>query len=202
MKIAAGVLIIVVAVLDLIAGFGYVIGGGATSAVGQGVEAGGKAIGDSGGELVPSFPGASQDPFAKEAKQAFGQGAAGIQTAGKTIQAKGAQWTLLGLFQLAVGGLGIAAGVVLFQAKAAIFAMVVGGLQILADLISCVSWASVGVTNILAIAVGGFVIYVGSTYMKALPGPLAPEFAGQLPPQGPPPPPPQTPPVPPPPPRR
>jgi hypothetical protein len=96
---------------------------------------------------------------------------------------------LFGLLCLATGGLGIAAGVVLFQDKAAALVMAVGGAQILIDLISMISWGEVGYTNVFAIGVGGFVIYAGSTYLNQ-PEAEAPQV--EAPPVPPPPPPPPT----------
>lgn len=141
MRIAAGVLIIVVAALDLFGSLGYLgIGSVATTA------------GRAGEDLIEGV--AQGDPAAGEAREVA-----------KKAQATGGKWTMFGLFLLAMSGLGIACGVVLFREKAAIFVMIVGGLQIVADIIGCAMWSHVGVTNIFALAVGAFVIFVGSTYL-------------------------------------
>jgi hypothetical protein len=156
MKIAAGVLIIVVAAMDLGSGIGYVFMGAAAEAVGEA----GEQIVDFVDTETPGGPGA------QEARDAAGE-----------VKATGGMWGLFGFLCFVVGGLGIAAGVLLFQEKAAVLVMAVGGAQVLVDLISMVGWRDVGVTNLFAIAVGAFVVYVGSTYRMAGPQPEPPDVA-------------------------
>ena len=104
---------------------------------------------------MDSLPGAAADPFGRAARSAASQ-----------VEATGAAWTLFALLLLGLAGTGIAAGVLLFMAKGALFVMIVGGVQILADLISMVGWKHVGVTNLVAIAVGALVAYAGFTYSQ------------------------------------
>ncbi|MHC4401009.1 MAG: DUF1579 family protein [Planctomycetota bacterium] len=143
MKTAAGVLIIIVALLDILSGFGYIAGGDWMSGFGQA----GEALVDE-----AAVPG---NPFAQGAREAAGE-----------VKSMGGLWMLFGLLCLATGGLGIAAGVKLFQNKAAALVMAVGGAQIFVDLVSMISWGHVGYTNVFAIGVGAFIIYVGSTYLN------------------------------------
>jgi len=143
-RIVAGVVIILVGLLDLIAGLGYMTGG---SIMGTGS----RVVKDE----MSTLPGSSTDPFGKAATKAADK-----------VEATGAMWTVFALFLLGLAGSGIAAGVLLFMAKGALFVMVVGGLQVLADLISIAAWKHVGVTNLIAIAVGALVAYAGFTYAQ------------------------------------
>ncbi len=63
-----------------------------------------------------------------------------------------------GVFLLALFGMGIAAGVVLFMGKAATFALLVGVLQVIADGLSAFFWSHIGVTNLIGIGAGVLVI--------------------------------------------
>ena len=154
-RITAGVFVILVALLDLVAGSGYLTGG---SIMGSGARAA--------KEGMDGLPGLSADPFGKAA-----------QSAANKVEATGVAWTLFALLLLGLAGTGIAAGVLLFMAKGALFVMIVGGVQILADLISILSWKHVGVTNLVAIAVGALVAYAGFTYFQfKKAGPAVPRF--------------------------
>ncbi len=79
------------------------------------------------------------------------------------LKEAGPMLSVLGIGFLALFGLGIAAGVVLFMEKAAVFAMIVGVLQVLAD---GGSLAFVGLTpyNISGILVGALVVVAAVSY--------------------------------------
>ena len=144
MRIFAGVLIIVVAVLDLFGSLGYLGVGAFTRGVGQ--------VGDKAADAA-----AKDDPSVDREK---------AKAAADKIETAGIKFQLQGLFLLAMGGMGIAAGVMLFRAKAASFVLLVGVLQIVADGISCALLQHVGVTNIVAMAVGALVILTALTYPR------------------------------------
>lgn len=108
MRIAAGVLIIIASIFDLFSGIGYGLLGGA-----------GAVISAAGQEMAEK----TKDLKAREAAAKVGEVGAALGTAGM----------LFGFFLLAMCGLCIAAGVVLFREKAATFALVVGVLQIAAE---------------------------------------------------------------------
>jgi len=116
MRIAGGVLIIIVSILNLFAGATYAIFGGAASVVGD----------------------ITQQAAQQAAKQTNDPKAAkDLQTAAKQAQELGAVLgggaVVFGFFLLAMCGLCIAAAVVLFREKAATFALVVGILQLVAE---------------------------------------------------------------------
>jgi hypothetical protein len=144
MRIAAGVLIIIAALFDLLAGFTYGIGGG--------LLAGGSTV--------------VQDAFtkaAKETKDAAAQKAA--QTLATGGQAIGGGLMVFGFFLLAMAGLGIAAAVVLFREKAPTFALVVGVLELIACAIGLVLWMGANIlTTLPGIVAGVFVIIAALGY--------------------------------------
>ena len=147
MRIAAGVLIIVVAVFDLLAALGY-LGVGALAKTGSRIGEMGAAHG-------------MADRPVQERQQA--------QAAAKTVGVVGSAAIALGAMFLVMGGLGIACGVVLFTQKAATFALVVGLLQIAADAISCFLWFTVGPINLLAFVAGFLVIVAALSYQRPVP---------------------------------
>jgi hypothetical protein len=157
-RIVAGALIIVVAVLNLGAFIGHSLAGGVQEEAGK-----------FGKGVLDSFPVPSDDPVAKQARREANK----AETAGTLRQ-------LFGFFLFVLAGLAIGAGVVLFLAKAALFVMIVGALQVLADLTSLLAFGGGGtktVVNLLAIAVGAFVAYAGFTYSQFKKGGRpAPEF--------------------------
>ena len=137
MRIAAGVLIIIAAVLDLIAGFGYAFVGGAT--------AGGSNILQQAAQQA-----AKQSKDEKAAKEVQ----AAADKFGQIGTAAGGGLMAFGFYLLVLSGLGIAAAVVLFREKAATFALVVGVLQLVAEII-------------------GLVIFMGANIILAIPGIVA-----------------------------
>ena len=116
MRIAAGVLIIIVSIFDLFGGFGYAILGG--------LAAGGSELGAQFAKEA-----AKQAKDAKTAKE--------VQAEMDKITQKGTAYggaaVGFGFFLLVMCGLCIAAAVVLFREKAATFALVVGVLQLVAE---------------------------------------------------------------------
>ena len=111
MRIAAGVLILIAAVMDLLGGAGYLILGGVAAA---------------GGQVADAVNKAQQIQFKDmPAKQA--------QAATDTLKFAGSIGLAFGAFLWVLTGLAIACGVVLFREKAAVFALIVGVLQLMAE---------------------------------------------------------------------
>jgi hypothetical protein len=151
MRIAAGVLILIVAVMDLLAGAGYLFVGSAASGGG----------------------GALQEAINQEATRK-GASAADVKAAqdvANAIQDKGPMLKAFGAFLLVLGLSGIGAGVVLFMKKALSFAMGVGVLQIIADIIAIAMWGVFGLGNILGVLAGIFVIAGVMMTKKAMANP-------------------------------
>src|SRR5262245_12360900 len=138
MRVAAGVLIIISSVIELIAGLGLTAFGGLT--------AGGSNIVKQAAQDVAAK---SNDPKAMEA-------AAKIGDVGTAL---GGGILIYGLFLLLVCGLDIAAAVVLFRGKAPIFALGAGVLQLLACAISLIVTSGATIfLNIVGVVAGIFVI--------------------------------------------
>lgn len=120
LAIAAGVLMIVVSLVDLVGGYFYALGGAAISGVGAAAEQG-----------------------------EFGIVADDAQADVAAAQSTGTSMQILGYFLMIMFGLGIAAAILLFMGKAAMFVLGVGVLQFIADGASCAMLSHVGVMNIL-----------------------------------------------------
>jgi hypothetical protein len=153
MRIAAGVLIIISAVIELIAGLGLTAFGGLT--------AGGSKLVEQAAQDVAAK---SKDPKAMEA-------AAKIGDVGTAL---GGGILIYGLFLLLVCGLDIAAAVVLFREKAPMFALGAGILQLVACTISLVLTGGATIfLNIVGIIAGVFVVIAALGYRSKTPAPVA-----------------------------
>jgi len=153
MRILAGVLLIVIAVLDVVSSAGYLLGGALASSAGK--------VGD---EVVKADKDKNVD--AQKAMEVTDK-----------VKTQGTKASLIGLMLLVLTGLGIAAAVCLFRTKAAAFVMLTGILQIAAEAISCAFLnVAPGVYNYFGIAVGVIAIVAGLTYPKAS-APAAPAAA-------------------------
>lgn len=142
MRIAAGVLIIITAVMNLIAGAGYGLAGGAGAAANEGIEQ-------------------AQADKAATAQMTDADKAA-MEEAKKLTENAG-MIAIFGIFLLVLGGLQIAGGVVLFIQKAATFALVVGVLGILGEL-GGIFLTAFGITNILGLVASVLVILSSKSY--------------------------------------
>ena len=134
MRVAAGVLLIIMAVVNLFGGFAYTLGGG--------------VMGAGGGFVEQASQQAAMDSATDEERQA-------AETAGEAAGAAkslGGMLMFFGIFVLVLGGLEIAAGVLLFMAKSAMFVNITAALQVLGSLIS-MGTLGIGIFNIFGIIV-------------------------------------------------
>ena len=115
MRIAAGVLLILVALLNGCAGAGVTILGGAASAIGAAAEE------------------AAENTTTTTTEGA--EAAAGVEDAANELQSAGGMIMLLGVSLLVLFGLQIAASVCLFTSKAAKFIIIVGVLGIIVPIL-------------------------------------------------------------------
>lgn len=134
MRVAAGVLLIIMAVANLFGGFAYSVGGGAMGFGGQYIEQ------------------ASQQTAEDSQDEATRQSAEQARDAGSAAKAMGGMLMFFGIFLLVLGGIEIAAAVLLFMAKNAMFVNVTAVLQIVASAIS-MGTMSIGIFNSLGIIV-------------------------------------------------
>lgn len=134
MRVAAGVLLIIMAVVNLFGGFAYSVGGGAMGFGGQYVE-----------QASEEWAAESEDDASRENAEQAGE-------AGGAAKSLGGLLMFFGIFLLVLGGLEIAGGVLLFMAKNAMFINIVAVLQIVASAISMGAMA-IGIFNSLGIIV-------------------------------------------------
>jgi len=146
MRVAAGVILIIAAVFNLIASLGYLAGGAVTS-------------------------GASS--FAESAyvqgQELTAQQKADIQKVQDEVGGTGIGFLAFGVFLLASVGILIAGAVFLFQDKKPQFIMVAGGMAILAEVIGILI-TQFGIFNILGL-VGGALAIIAA---KSMGGAVAP----------------------------
>ena len=118
MRVAAGVLLLVVAASNLLGGCTYAAGGGLMGGIGAGVE------------QAAETEGLTAELSDKE-KEEMAQG-------GKMALVLGGSIMLWGVFLLALAGLEIAAGVQLFRSKGAMFIIIIAALEALSGAVTMV----------------------------------------------------------------
>lgn len=151
MRTAAGVILIIAALFNLLASFGYLAGGAATSTLGGGVsEAVSIAQQQSGNQLT-----AEQKAEMDKLKE---------QTEGTGIG-----FMAFGVFLLVSVGILIAGAVFLFQNKKGQFILAAGVMAILAEVIGILI-TSFGVTNLVGL-VGGIMAIIAAKGMTSGPAP-------------------------------
>jgi len=156
MRIAAGVLLIIVAVLNLGGGMVRAGFGGAMGYGGQQLEEGSREVGSS----------ATTDKGRETAKQ--------TEQTGAEIKAAGGMIMVIGLVLLVLGGCEIAAGVMCFLAVNAMFILVVAGVEIVMELYLIVA-NGFSVWYLFGIVAGVFGI-VAAQGIKAAAGAPAPKI--------------------------
>ena len=149
MRIAAGVLLIIVAIFNGIAGSGYALAGGAGSIAEDAVKKAAEEQAKAGTELTEEQKKANEVALAA-AKDAGGA-AGGL--------------AILGIFLLVMLGLQIAGAVTLFMSKAAGFVLIVGVLGIAAELAGPLAFSvAFGVTNIIGLVASLLAIVASRGY--------------------------------------
>ncbi|MBW2702423.1 MAG: hypothetical protein JRF33_16510 [Deltaproteobacteria bacterium] len=155
MRIAAGILLIIAAIFNVIAGGTYAAAGFAGSAIEEADKAAGGDAKDA-LDAVKKAAGEAATEGAADAQDvaAFGDAVAGAQEFAST---KG---LFFGLFLLVLFVLQIVCAILLFIGKAKTFILVVAGLSILAEIGGVVLFAivSFGFTNIFGVLGGGLAI--------------------------------------------
>jgi hypothetical protein len=161
MNIAAGVLLILAAIINGCAGSGYALGGAASSAAG--------VVGNKVGSEI-----AKQQ--VQEGKPAESDTTASVQALSTTAKTAGAGLMAFGLFLYAVLGLQIAGAVLLFLKKAKTFIVVVAVLSLLAEVVGGLLTVF-GASNIIGLLAGIFALVAIRSYRMAAPQ-IAPPSAG------------------------
>jgi hypothetical protein len=147
MRVAAGVILIIAAVFNLIASLGYLAGGAATSSVANMAESGYVQ----GQQLT-----AEQQAELDEIKSEVGGSGIGLMA--------------FGVFLLVSVGILIAGAVFLFQDKKPQFIMIAGAMAIVGEVIGILI-TTFGVTNILGL-VGGILAIICAKSMGGAPAPV------------------------------
>ena len=149
MRIAAGVLLIIAAVINLFASLGYLGGGAITTGFSNVSET-----------VIESSMTESDSGFtAAEATEIAG----GMQAAGGMLMA-------MGVFLLVSVGVLIAGAVFLFQSKQAKFAMAAGLMAIAAELLG-IGLTSFGIMNLIGLVAGVLTIFAVRSYPSDAPDP-------------------------------
>ncbi len=149
MRVAAGVILIIAAIFNLLASLGYLAGGAATSGVAS---------------MADSAYVQSQDLTDEQKEE--------IERVKDEIGGSGIGLMAFGVFLLVSVGILIAGAVFLFQDKKPQFIMVAGGMAILAEVIGILI-TTFGVTNILGL-VGGVLAIIAA---KSMSGGVVPPVA-------------------------
>jgi hypothetical protein len=159
MRIAAGIILIIAAIMNIFAGAGYVLGGG--------LAAGAAMVGEEAGKALAKEAGATDDEAT----------AAAVKSAQALGEAKGAGTMLMvfGLFLWVMFVLQIVCAVFLFISKSKMFIFVVAALSIVAEIIGVVVVAF-GWTNIFGI-LGGILAFIGAMSIGKDAAPAAPAAA-------------------------
>jgi hypothetical protein len=158
MRIAAGIVLIVAALFNGCAGSGYVLGGALVTGAGK---VGGAL------QAEANKQAASGQMNAKD-KADFDKAMGDLKGASGKAEAAGGAFMVFGLFLWVLLGLQIAGAIVLFMGKAKNFAMVVGALTGLAEIIGIVLigfhlWA------ILGLAAAALTILAARSYAQSAP---------------------------------
>jgi hypothetical protein len=149
MRIAAGIILIIAAVVNLIAGFGYL--------------AGGAVIGGAGklSAMVEEQQKKQGQQMTDEQKKQFEQ----LDKASSQLGVSPGSMMGLGIFLLVTVGTSIAGAVCLFRGKAAKFVMIASGLALLAEVLT-IAIIKFGAGNILGL-LGGVMGILGARSIMA-----------------------------------
>jgi len=147
MRIAAGVLLIIAAVLNLFASLGYLGGGAATSGLGDLSETAMES------SMYEDETGMSDEEF---------------QDVADSLQGAGGIWMAMGVFLLVSVGVLIAGAVFLFQSKQAKFALGAGIMALVAEGLG-IALTSFGVMNLIGLVAGVLTIIAARSYMSQPP---------------------------------
>ena len=147
MRIAAGVLLIIAAVLNLIASLGYLGGGAATT-----------GLTDVSEQAIEASLMDAEVEMTEEEREAAAEIAGDIKGAGGL-------WMAMGIFLVVSVGILIAGAVFLFQSKKPTFAMAAGVVALLAEGFG-ILLTSFGIMNLVGLVGGALAIIAAKSYMS------------------------------------
>ena len=143
-------MLLVIAFINLFASFGYLVGGGLTTAAAD--------MGDAMAQGIAEAAKAHDPNVAVDAAE--------IKAGAKAAKTVGGALMGFGAFLLLVTGLEIAGGVCLFRTKAKTFVLVAAGLGVLAEIIGILV-TTLGITNLIGIVACVLAIIAASQYQTA-----------------------------------
>ena len=146
MNIAAGVLLIIAAILNFIGGCGYAIGGAVAGGVGE-----------MGSEIATGL---------EEAGEGTDTGSAEIAEGSQDLKATGAGLALWGYALWVIAGLMIAGAVFLFMKSKAGFVLVIGVLALVAE-IGGILITTFGIMNVVGLIAGALTILAARSFPAA-----------------------------------
>jgi len=152
MRIAAGIILIVAAIMNIFAGAGYVLGGGLATVGGMAAD-----------EL---------NKQAQEAGTATDENTKALTEAAATASGHGTFWLAFGVFLWLLFILQIIGAVFLFISKSKMFIFIIAALSVIAEIVGIVSWGF-GWTNTFGI-VGGILAFIGAMSIGTEAAPAAP----------------------------
>lgn len=153
MRVAAGVLLIIAAVINLFAALGYLGGGAATTGL--------SGVSETAIEAAMLQDGEMSAEEARMAAEATGN-----------MKGAGGMWMAMGVFLLVSVGILIAGAVFLFQSKNAKFAMAAGIMALVAEGLG-MALTSFGVMNLIGLVAGVLTIIAARSYGQLAPAPEA-----------------------------
>lgn len=153
MNIAAGVLIIIAAILNIMGGCTYAVGGALAGGVGE-----------MGSELATGL-----EEMEAEAGEGGEEGSAKVAEGSEDLKTAGAGLTLWGYALFAIAGIMIAGAVFLFQKSKAVFVIVTGVLAIGAE-VGGILITQFGVMNVCGLVAGVLAILAARSFPTAASG--------------------------------
>lgn len=150
MRVAAGVILIIAAVINIFAAIGYFGAGAAGSLAGAAIEKAAEEEAKKGGEGTAEMKAAMADLKKGTAQMQSGSG--GLM--------------FFGIFLIVSVGLSITTAVFLFKASKPTFVMAGAGIAILAEVIG-IFITAFGITNLIGIAGGALAIVAARSFAKS-----------------------------------
>ena len=154
MNIAAGVLVIIAAILNIMGGCTYAVGGALAGGVGE-----------MGSEIASGL----EDGAGAGAGAEAGEEAAKVTEGSEDLKTAGAGLTLWGYALFAIAGIMIAGAVFLFQKSKAVFVIVTGVLAIGAE-VGGILITQFGVMNVCGLVAGVLAILAARSFPTAASG--------------------------------
>lgn len=167
MRKIAGILLIITAIFDLFAGFGYIAGGALTAGLGG---------------LMGMSPELAAEQAAQQGQILDGDAQAALQgfdAMSGTVATVGGGLLFFGIFLLAAAGILVAGAAFLFKGERPTFIYIAGGIALLAEVIGSLV-TTIGFSNVIGV-VGGVLAVLGARQIAREMSPALMTSEGSLP---------------------